>query len=98
MTELDKLEEYLKATGKRYSRIDKNYDDLDCDRHQIYGLDENGIVKWDAICQKGSLGYRHGLLEIYGEIVEPEENDGFILGHLSADDVIKRLNKKYGGN
>lgn len=95
MSELDKLETYLKEHGIRHKRIDKPafipmLDDGDVGRHQIAVYDEEGGIKWDAICQFGSYGYEKGLLEIYGDIVEGECVEG-VIGWLTADDVIKRM-------
>ena len=96
MSELDKLEEYLKSRGERYERIDKEPDDFGYDKHQIFVLDENGKVKWDAICQKGSYGYDLGFLEIMGEIVNEEAVGDRVEGWLTASDVIERIETRYG--
>ena len=45
---------------------------------------------WDVICQEGSYGYRDGLLEAYGDIVEA---DDVVEGYLTAQDVIERIEK-----
>ena len=92
MSELDKLETNLKGHGIRYKRIDEPafipmLDDGDVGRHQIVVYDEEGSIKWDAICQFGSYGYKEGLLEIYGDIVEGECVEG-VIGWLTANDVI----------
>lgn len=96
MSELDKLERYLKEHGIRHKRIDEPafipmIDDGDVGRHQIVVYDEEGGTKWDAICQYGSFGYKEGLLEICGDIVEEEYDDDVVVGWLTADDVIKRM-------
>ena len=95
MSELDKLERYLKEHGLCYKRFDEPafipmIDDGDVGRHQIVVYDEEGGRKWDAICQFGSFGYEEGLLEIYGDIVNEEYAEG-VIGWLTADDVSKRL-------
>lgn len=91
MTELDKLEQYLRENKYDYERFD-------CDepgniRHQIlvYGDAE---VLWDAICDTGSLGYEEGLLEVMGEAVMLPGERGKIAGYLTADDVIYRLERR----
>lgn len=103
MTELDKLEAYLKEKGIRYERIDKSrYGDLPKEmltnymqgfgeQHQILVLDEKGKVKWDAICHWGSYGWREGLLEIMGDIVNEKRVGDQVEGWLTAQDVIDRL-------
>lgn len=93
MSELDKLEEYLKENGIPYERQDS--EDV---------FDENGLPmstmfhaifcpsyearEWDAICHRGSYGYEDGLLEIYGKIVDPSRA---VEGWLTAEDVIGRI-------
>lgn len=97
--ELNKLEAYLKDNGYVYERIDESpWHDGYIDKHIVIvyeGKDENGNFKnrlWDAICHFGSYGYAEGLLEIYGNIVDQRKDGDVVVGHLTADDVIKRLN------
>ena len=85
LTQLDKLEEYLKENGIEYERIDTD------DIHQI-NVPNSKNKKWDAICHYGSFGYKEGLLEIYGEIV-PENIGDTVEGYLTAEDVINRINE-----
>lgn len=79
LTELNKLEAYLKDKGIDYRRIDE---DKDPDYHQII-VPKKG---WDVICHKGSYGCEQGLLEgmgsIFGKNVE---------GYLTTADVIQRI-------
>ena len=91
MTELDKLEEYLKANGYEYERIDEEGSTFApmFNRHQIY-VYKDGEVDWDVICHYGSYGYKEGLLEIYGNIVRGDLKDG-VEGWLTADEIIERL-------
>ena len=91
MTELDKLEEYLKANGYEYERIDEEGSAFApmFNRHQIY-VYKDGEVDWDVICHYGSYGYKEGLLEIYGNIVRADLKDG-VEGWLTADEIIERL-------
>ena len=98
MSELDKLEMYLKENEIRYKRIDEPafipmIDDGDVGRHQIVVYDEKGGRKWDAICQFGSYGYEEGLLEIYGNIVDKKKDGDTVVGWLTADDVIERIER-----
>ena len=101
LTELNKLEEYLKINSIPYERIDKEDKPLDDDHpyalvefehHQIV-VYENGKRVWDAICHRGSYGAEEGLLEIYGEIVPPEVDDS-VEGGLTAENVIERMWRK----
>lgn len=92
ISELDKLEEYLKDKGIQYGRYDanevRNSDGMliTMDRHQIcVGEKENGTWDWDVICQYGSYGFKEGLLEGLGSIFSGAE------GWLTAEDVIKRM-------
>ena len=106
MSELNKLEAYLKEHKFVYRRIDKPADSafiLDhCgteglgEQHQIIVYDERGCRQWDAICHWGSYGYEEGLLEIYGNIVDEEKDGDTVVGYLSARDVIDRLEGRNG--
>lgn len=89
MSELDKLEKYLKEHNIPYDRIDEAEKGL-IDRHQILVKDKDGDVIWDAICQRDSYGYGQGLLEIMGTLVGPEDG-GSVAGWLTAEDVIRRI-------
>jgi len=103
LTELNKLEEYLKARGMRYERFDNNDETVGArdgiiykfDLHQIIVPDSGSEAKWDAICQRGSYGAEEGLLEIYGVIV-PESAGDSVEGFLTAQDVIERIEQVYG--
>lgn len=104
LTELDKLEKYLKDKGIRYERIDRKpiQDEQGIilhftERHQICVPKEDlRFKKWDAICQPGSYGCQEGLLEIMGELVNPKTDGDTVAGWLTAEDVIKRIEAKYG--
>ena len=98
MTEMDKLEQYLIQHRIEHNRYDSDgkWDAghgliIEMDRHQICVPEEGDRCKWDAICQHGSYGYEKGLLEIYGDLVDPKEDGDTVVGYLTADDVIKRL-------
>ena len=99
LMQLNKLEKYLKDNGYVYERIDRYEGDTFHDRHQLNvyeGRRKNGAFGrflWDAICHFGSYGYEDGLLEIYGNIVDPKKDGDTVVGHLTAADVIKRLEK-----
>ena len=95
-TELDKLEKYLIDHRITFERVDE---DAEFDkktglivkyaRHQIF-VPEEEESRWDAICQPGSFGYDKGLIEIYGDLVKEKDGDS-VVGWLTADDVIKRI-------
>ena len=95
-TELDRLENYLLDHRITYERIDEEeiIDEkgrvIRMDRHQICVPEEGENCRWDAICHRGSYGWNHGLIEIYGEIVREEDGDS-VVGWLTAADVIKRM-------
>lgn len=101
LTELNRLEEYLKVNGIPYERIsvDAEYDPVypnyivKNERHQLIVYDERGNRLWDAICHYGSYGAEEGLLEIYGKIVSPMARDS-VEGWLTAEDVIKRIDQR----
>lgn len=89
MSELDKLEKYLKEHNIPYERIDEAEKGI-MDRHQILVKDKDGCEIWDAICHFGSYGYESGLLEIMGTLVRPEDRDS-VVGWLTAEDIIGRI-------
>ena len=99
LTELNKLEEYLKEHNIPYER--KDSDDLygnrgripDAfipDRHQIVVPNREKYL-WDAICHYGSYGCGQGLLEIMGSLVDQEKEHDTVVGWLTADDVISLI-------
>ena len=85
--ELDKLEEYLIDHRITFESIHK------MGWHQICVPESGENCRWDAICHRGSYGYEQGLIEIYGELVTEEDGDS-VVGWLTAEDVIRRLEKK----
>lgn len=101
LTELNKLEEYLKERGIQYERHDAN-DEYDVEsllirrleRHQIIVPQDGPTREWDAICHRGSYGAEEGLLEIYGKIVRPCGDA--VEGYLTAREVIERIEEVYG--
>lgn len=96
LTELNKLEAYLKEHGVRYEREDREARRLPngtfwwWDRHRIvvHSMDD---YCWDAICHHGSYGAEEGLLEIMGDIVDVEAVGDSVEGWLTAEDVIERI-------
>lgn len=99
LTELDKLENYLKANNIEYERIDKRRNHMlpvpegFGEYHQICVPAKGNTCKWDVICHYGSYGFEEGLLELMGDLVtetEWGENDS-VVGYLTAEDIIERL-------
>ena len=104
MSELDKLEQYLKEKGYTYQREDKPADTKLVDFykrhfgtyrgegefHQIRVYANDGRYEWDAICYYGSYGYEKGLIEVMGTIVNANAGDS-VEGWLTAQDIIDRL-------
>ena len=82
--ELDMLENYLKTKGISYTRT---YDG----GHQIIVFDSYGHRQWDVVCRPGSYGYEEGLLEAMGDPVVTWKDGDSVVGFLTAQDVIKRL-------
>lgn len=91
MTELDKLEEYLKKNNIPYTRVDKSNYGM---RHQIMVPEAYPNAEWDAICHLGSFGYAQGLLEIMGALVDETKDGDTVVGYLTAEDVIKRIEER----
>lgn len=99
MTELDKLEAYLKENGIKYERIDepcpyKRPTDLEWpegfgERHQIIVKDSRDKYMWDAICHWGSYGYEDGLLEVMGPVMVEQDMD--VEGFLTAEEIIDKI-------
>lgn len=96
MSELDKLEKYLKEHNIPYERKDDE-SDPHFNLHQIMIPGFGRPYEWDAICHRGSYGYEQGLLEIYGNLVDYETDGDSVVGWLTADDVIKRIEGKTNG-
>ena len=103
MSELDILTQYLKDHNIPFERYDCDKDcelGKDCElddkcmfriaRHQIC-VPNRRYILWDVICQEGSYGYRDGLLEAFGDIVEV---DDAVEGYLTAQDIIERIEKR----
>ena len=96
LTELNKLEAYLKEHGVSYEREDREarrlpdgtFLCLDWHRIVVHSRDD---YLWDAICHKGSYGAEKGLLEIMGDIVDEEAVGDRVEGWLTAADVIERI-------
>lgn len=104
LTELNKLEEYLKEHGFEYFRqdwVNPIYRKI-CARNLWAHMTtlgdlldrhqiivmEGGRVIWDVVCQFGSYGGDEGLLEGMGEIFGDD-----VQGWLTADEVIARIEK-----
>lgn len=93
LTELDKLEAYLKAKGILYLRRDEIIllGRYHMEQHQIVVFADDGRRMWDAVCQRGSYGYEEGLLEVMGKPVVRKSDGDDVVGWLTAADVIARL-------
>lgn len=89
MSELNKLEKYLKEHGIKYDRNDREKTEKALDFHQIVVYNDEKPI-WDVICHTGSYGYEQGLLEVMGSIVSKDVGDS-VEGWLTADEIIKRL-------
>lgn len=101
LTEMNKLEAYLKEKGFKYERTDSDntipQDQFEAmqkslgrdiepfDMHQIV-VYENGGRVWDVVCNKGTYGADQGLLEGMGTLFGPD-----VEGWLTAEDVIKKI-------
>lgn len=104
LTQLNKVEQYLKDNNIPYEREDKEDKLVSIERdgkhyvlyeqtefHQIC-VPSRERRKWDVICHRGSYGAEQGLLEIMGTIVRPCGDS--VEGWLTADDVIARIEEK----
>lgn len=95
MSELEKLEKYLKEHNYNYkwNSVCKGHEGYPY-QDQIIVYDDHNTRIWDAVCHFGSYGHEKGLLEIMGVIVDEEADGDSVKGWLTADDVIKRLETK----
>ena len=90
LSEMDKLEAYLKENNIPHERIDEYEGSKyapQIDRHQICVPSTELPWEWDVICHFGSYGYKEGLLEGMGNIFGGGDPEGW----LTADDVIERI-------
>ena len=98
MSEMDKLEEYIKAKGLSYKRIVKHPNakgiDLILNRNQLVVYKSNNTPWWSAVCHFGSYGYDQGLIEVMGDAVVKEDDGDTIVGFLTAEDVIARFESR----
>lgn len=97
LTQLDKLEAYLREHNIAYDRIDKDevFEEtpygkcvVKCEQHQIIVPPQDQERQWDVICHRGSYGHNKGLLELMGNIVRTKDS---VEGWLTAEDVIERI-------
>lgn len=105
LTEMDRLEAYLKENHIVYERID--HEDMmekerklvvesgihiePMERHQIIAFDKDGRRTWDVICHRGSYGAERGLLEGMGDIFNED-----VEGNLTAAEIIQRIEIQTG--
>lgn len=85
MSEMDKLEQYL-----------KEHDEYMYERHPLDGgtqiiVLKNGTYFFDVICTRISYGYNAGLLEVKGRRLIDRNN---VIGHRTAEDIIKMMEEK----
>ena len=93
LTEMNKLEAYLKEHGYEYTREDRDEKSEVCpemDVHQIV-VYWGGQRQWDVICHYGSYGCQNGLLEMMDNTGKYITNKNGIEGWLTADEIIRRL-------
>ena len=90
LTEMNKLERYLKEKGIQYQRVDEDLGNLEIHRICVPGVTS---WRWDAICHQYSHGWEDGLIEIMGDIVPSWAGD-CIEGRLTADEVIERIEER----
>lgn len=101
MTEIDKLEAYLKEKGIRYIKekrfceeIRKLMEEAGEDPGEQITVYELGRKSWDVICGDGSYGFNAGLLEAMGRKVVRSPAGEKIEGWLTAQEIINRLEGK----
>lgn len=85
MTEMDKLEAYLKEHNYNYERRS-----VMGDNDQIVVFDSNGKRAWDVVCHRYSYGFELGRLEAAGREVVRDDYDE-VEGYLTVKEIIERL-------
>lgn len=99
LSEMDKLEAYLKRNGIEYYRMHlprcESEEGYVCEERNQIIVNDGEERQWDAICHRGSYGYEEGLLEIMGCIVR---DDYAVEGWLTAADVIERIEEWQSSN
>lgn len=102
LTQLDKLEAYLREHDIPYDRIDRDEEYKETphgkilsryERHQIIIRPQDGEREWSVICFRGSYGYEKGLLEVMKTLYRKNYNDTQVEGWLTANAVIKRIER-----
>ena len=99
MDEINKLYNWLTEHkdfyGWRIEKVDRDpYGSSPWHQVIIYDKGDEGL--WDAVWHSFSYGFKQGLLEIMGDEIMNEEEDGDgVVGWLTADDVIERVIKAY---
>ena len=97
MSEIEKLDSMLTELHvnhdmrRRFPSMDRNFSDKDWG-WQITVNNKNFGGNWDAICGYGSYGFKDGLLEVMGEILDTNGVEGW----LTADRVMELVKKKVG--
>lgn len=93
MSELEKLEAYLNERGIPHERIEegRTLGERFYAWSQIVVYDERGERQWDVVCHYGSYGYEEGLLEAMGAPIVRASDGDSVVGWLTAQDVIDRL-------
>ena len=97
LKEFNRLVAWLKTYAKDYNWdvvvIQDDKKPFDTNRVEVW---RDRTRLFDAICQRGSYGYEEGLLETMGTIVDVATLGDTVEGHLSASDVISRIEDVYG--
>lgn len=67
------------------------------DGWQVIVTDKRGYWLWDGVCHQFSYGHERGLIEVMEQtennyiLTEEERECDDVLGYLTAEDIIKRL-------
>ncbi len=108
LTEFDKLELWLRLHANDYNLQYTRYDNEDAyagceevekvfnyepiDKHILHVYRQGSEAYFTAICEEGSMGSTEGLIEIHGDLVDP---DRIHEGWLRADEIIRRIENEY---
>lgn len=97
--ELDKLQSYLAEHGYYYTRVKPSLSGYP-NGVFVFSDPEKTKKLWDAMCHPGTYGYEQGKLEVMGDVILTDDEKCFdsVVGYLTADDIIQRLEKPVSSN
>jgi hypothetical protein len=94
-TEIFKLREMLDKSNIEYEFIDHSFKNGEYNYTSYQIVCPNDENRYISVIQSfGSYGREQDLLEIMGLLTKRELKDDTVVGHLTADNVFKRIKKQ----